>query len=205
MNRLINNIVMITLLSVLGACASINSLTRAKNLKAGTHELYAGIEYSNLLRKMDGGDTDTNTFGVDVAGRYGITDQDEVGVKLANTLAYFGADYKRGLITGDFNVSAGAAVGYLKYTVGSNSFSQIDMGIPVYVDYEASEELVFFASPKFQYSLVSGDNASSFSSLVLSAGARLGQESGVHFEFGYGIPFNKGADGMWQANAGIYF
>lgn len=191
--------------ATLGGCASINSLTRAKTLKAGDKEFYSGVEYSNLLRKMDGGSTDTKTFGVDLAGRYGITDQDEVGGRLVNSLAYAGVDYKRALISGDMNLSTGAVLGYLSYQVGDSKYKQFDLGIPVYIDYQVSNELVLLASPKLVYSVVSGTGADNYGSLVLSAGARFGETQGIHLEFGYGIPFKKALDGMWQANAGIFF
>ncbi len=196
---------MMLMIASLGACASINSLTRAKTLKAGEKEFHVGVEYSNLLRKMDGTDTDSKTFGVDLAARYGATDDDEIGLRLVNSFAYGAADYKRALLKGDTNVSMGALVGYLSYEVGSEKFKQIDLGIPFYIDHDVSSSVTLLASPKFQYSIVSGTGAKNYSSIVLSGGARFGTSSGLHLEFGYGIPFLKGMDGMWQANAGLFF
>jgi hypothetical protein len=204
MKKFVKIINMAVLVGLLGACASINSLTRAKTLPAGQKELYAGVEYSNLLRKTDGTQNDLNTFGVDVAARFGITDQDEVGAKLANTFAYLSGDYKRALIQGQTNVSSGIVLGGLSYSNASNQkFTQVDIAVPLYVDFEVTPEFTLIAAPKLMYSFVSG-TPENFASCVLSAGMRYGKESGLHLEGGYAIPFND-ADGMWQMNAGVFF
>jgi|GEM_PF-1322718 len=193
-----------------GRCASINNLTGAKTQAAGDLELYTGVDYSNLLRKSDGTSTDTKTFGIDFAGRYGLTGDDEIGFKLANSFSYLSGDYKRALIKdGIFYLSSGVGVGYLGYEVtgGTESlkYKQIDMFVPVYMDYYVSPSFGLLFGPKFVYSIVSGEGAENVATAVLSGGFRWGQKAGMHAEFGYGIPFQDGAEGLWQTNVGFFY
>src|SRR5688572_3756315 len=110
---------------LLPACASITSLTTAKTLKEGDLEVTAAAGYSNLKLKIDeddisGGNPDFKVFVVDIAGRYGITDQDELGLRAVN-IGYFMGDYKRSLIASSaFGLSAGAGLGYTSWTLGSS-------------------------------------------------------------------------------------
>ena len=136
MKKIFNIGILSVAVSMLGACASINNLTGAKTLAQGKHEIFVGVDYSNLLKKRDSVTASDTTFGFDIAGRFGITNEDEVGVKLANTLAYIGLDYKRAIIAGGpFRFSTGAGLGYLKYSVGTADFKEIDLFVPAYVDH----------------------------------------------------------------------
>jgi hypothetical protein len=164
----------------IGACASITSMTTAKTLKDGQSEKAVAVGYSNLKLKTDAGDTSTTAPGVDLAWRYGLTDDDEVGVRLAN-LAYLIGDYKRAIIKGsDFGLSLGAGIGGTHYSIGNDSYTIFDLYVPtVYLDWYASDEMTVFMAPKLIYRVSSGSGSQKFAQMALSGGVKWGKESGV--------------------------
>lgn len=201
-----NLFIALALALVLGACSSATNLTGAKTQKAGEFEMYAGGSYSkNLVRNSTDGTT--KTAGFDFAGRYGVTDVDEVGFGYRNA-GQITFDYKRNLMSDSQSaLSVGAGIGYLSVEVGSTSTSYMDFAVPVYYDYKLSGETTLLFSAKYLLSRISSDSASaSANSLGAAAGARFGEDSGLHAEFGFLFPLGQ-EDGTtaWQGSLGFFF
>lgn len=190
----------------LGACSSATNLTGAKTQKAGEYEIYAGGSYSkNLVRNSDTGST--TAAGFDIAGRYGITDVDEVGAGYRNA-GQVTFDYKRNLIDdSQMALSVGAGIGYLNVTVGSVSTTYMDFAIPVYYDYKLSQDTTLLVSGKYLLSRISGDvDSQSASSLGLAGGARFGEDSGIHTEIGFLFPMGQDeGTTAWQGSVGFFW
>ena len=202
--HLTKTIVLTTALSVLGACSSATNLTGAKTQKEGEYELLLGASYSgNLVRNSE---TSTSTLGIDFAGRYGMTNEDEVGLSYRNS-GQTVLDYKRSLIDdSDMALAVGAGIGYLSVTVLEASTTYMDFFVPIYYDYKLDDETTLLASAKYLMSRASGEGFSTTSNnLGLAAGARFGKNSGFHAEFGYLMSFEEGASNAWQTSLGYFW
>ncbi len=211
-SKLFMNLALVGGLAGLGACASITSLTTAKTLKGGTSEWAVAGTYSNLKLNQSEediakGDVATTAPGVDVQWRYGLTDDDEIGLRAANTLTYFIGDYKRALVKGsDFGLSIGAGIGGTQYSIGTVSNTVLDFYVPtVFADFYVSDSMTIFAAPKFMFRMQMGDVSSNMSQLAVSGGMKWGKDSGVILEGGWSKAFVDGAGSGWQVAAGYFF
>ena len=203
-----------TLIGSLGllasACASITSLTTAKTLKAGESQWTVAGTYSNLKLKTDdvvsGSSPSLTTPGIDVAYRRGLTDDDEIGLRLAGTMTYYQGDYKRALLKGGpLELSIGGGLGGTQYSVGTESTTIVDFYLPtVYVDFNVSDNFTIFTAPKFIYRK-STLNGGSGSQMAVSGGIKWGKSAGVIVEGGWTKFFKDGVDSGWQLAAGFFF
>lgn len=199
-------------MALLGSgCASITSLTTAKTLEAGASEWTAAATYSNLklnlnTQDLQSGDTSATAPGIDVAYRYGLTNDDEVGVRLSGTLTYYQADYKRALLReGPFALSLGAGVGGTHYSIGDTSSTIVDFYVPtVYGDYNIADGITLFTAPKYIYRVSSLSGAGG-SQLAVSGGVKWGKTSGVIVEGGWSKFFRDGISSGWQFALGGFF
>jgi hypothetical protein len=191
-------------------CASVTNLHTAKVLEKGAHSHTIAGGVGNV--DLDGGDGElaSKTIAVDYMFRYGLTEKDEVGVKLTNLGAYAMADYKRALIEGEkFYLSAGAALGGTQVTmsVGEEEASTtfIDIYVPVYADYWVTPTMALYASPKYILRTVSGESSDVSHQVGVSGGFRWGQSSGFLAEIGYNKQLGEGDLSYWQAMGGFFF
>jgi hypothetical protein len=145
--------------------------------------------------------------------RYGMTDQDEVGARLANLGTFAVVDYKRSLVnTGVLYFSAGAGLGGTSITYGDTSKTTIiDLYVPLYFDYKINEDLALITSPKYIFRTglnqdVNGQSVTTTSSQVgLSGGVKIGQEKGVILEAAYTKELQDAKTGYWQVMASLFF
>jgi hypothetical protein len=169
-----------------------------------------GLSYGKVGYPKENETTIQGVPGIEVGYRYGVTSKDEVGLR-TNTGANLVGDYKRALVdSGDWLLSVGAGLGYSKVTVtlGSESTSTnyIDMFFPVYVDYNFSEDLAWFVTPKVGFTRVSSSGiSSSAGTFGSSTGIRTGKDSGVIGEVGFVKSFEDGSETLWQILGGYYF
>jgi hypothetical protein len=212
-----NTILQMTLVSLLSACASVTSLTGAKTLKEGDREFAIAAGYSNLKLKISdsdlGGDEPSTTVpNLDAALRYGLTDKDELGIRLVNFGAMTIGDYKRSLYTSEqFAVSVGAGLGYTKFTssfgADSSSTTIVDLIVPAYADYYASKDLTLYTAPRFIFRKIAGDSSDTQTMMGVNLGLKFGQEAGVLFEGGYAFQLgqDESLENGWQVMAGFFF
>ncbi len=195
---------LLALATSLGACSSATNLTGAKTQKEGEYEIYVGGSYSgNLIKNSE---TSTGAMGFDVAGRYGITNDDEVGLAYRNA-GQLTLDYKRALMSdSEKALSIGAGMGYLNVTLLDASTTYMDFFLPVYFDYNVGENKTLLLSAKYLLARASGEGFSASSSNIgFSTGMRFGKDTGFHAEFGYLLSLAEGASNAWQTSLGYYW
>jgi hypothetical protein len=197
----------------LGGCASITSMTTAKTLDQGDSKFIVGLGYSNLKLKVDSPDSSLKVPGADFMYRYGITNKDEIGIRIAN-FSFLIGDYKRSLLATDkFGVSLGAGIGGTSYsssatvsgTSNSSSTTIVDFYVPLYLDFYAAENVTLFTAPKYIYRIASGDDASNSSQFALSGGVKFGQKSGVMLEAAWSKQLSGGDASFWQGMFSFFY
>lgn len=197
---------MLALATMLGACSSATNLTGAKTLKEGSHEIFVGGSYSgNLIRNSDS--DSTTAMGFDVAGRYGVTNDDEVGFAYRNA-GQLVFDYKRALMSdSEMALSIGAGMGYLNVTVLDSSTKYMDFFIPLYFDYKIEKDVTMLLSAKYLLARASSDLGGSVTAnnIGFSGGARFGEDSGFHAEFGYLLSLAENGSNAWQTSLGYFW
>ncbi len=195
-------------------CASITALQTAKTLPKHkfAHTVAGGPSNSKL--KLDSATDGTSFWGVDYLGRFGLTDQDEVSVRVANWATYLEAGYKRSLIgDGPVLLSVGAGLGYTGFTSYSSSSSSgdirvdiVDFSIPLYVDFVLGEMSTIYLVPRYSFRISQNqESTDSFSQVGGSGGFKYGKKIGGILELGYLKPMKKNTDGFYQIMGGMFF
>ena len=196
----------------LANCASVANLQTAETLSQGEISNTIAMGYGEV-------DLDTDSTTEAVAGtatidymlRYGLTDVDELGVRLTNFGAYISTDYKRKLYDdGSIKLAAGLALGGTKVTVTTNageaSTTFFDIAVPLYADYWLDETKALFVSPKYMLSMISGTGTSdTYHRLGGSTGFRWGKTQGMIAEVGYLANLSEDNSDLWQFLVGGFF
>ncbi|MBS1983699.1 MAG: hypothetical protein JST16_05955 [Bdellovibrionales bacterium] len=184
-------------------CASVTNMHSAKTLAEGESSHTLGVTYGNVKLNDDSGSIDATAPAIDYMYRYGLTSQDELGLKIAGTGTYFMGDYKRGLVTsGSVLVSAGLGLGGTQYSVGDVSTKIVDIYVPLYTDFVVSDMFSLIAAPKYVLRFVDSEK---FSQAGGSFGFKWGKESGMIAEVGYLHQFGNVSVNYWQVSSGFFF
>lgn len=213
----LNNLIVFSFILLFASCATVNNLQTAETLEKGEIRQTIAVGYGGIDVDEEDNTDDiaASTFVVDYMIRYGLTENDEFGLRLANFATYLQGDYKRALVKSEnFYLSAGIALGGTQVTIGSGSTeikqTYIDLSFPIYMDYKVSEKSTLFLSPKYMLSFVStsGDtdeDSSSISRVGSSAGYKFGDQSGFIAEVGYLKSLKNNAYDLWQFTGGFFF
>lgn len=166
---------------VVGAsgCASITSMQTAKPLAKDVQQFSYAVSASRI--KTNPKDTVATTVpGVDLMVRRGLTDHDEIGIRVANFGSFFLLDYKRSLArTKPLYISAGVAFGAMAFFEDSAGDSQVfDVYLPVYADLTLRRDVALIFSPKYIFRTKEFHGRQ----IALSGGVRLGERQGFIIE-----------------------
>jgi len=192
---------------MLSACASITSMQSARTLKKEQEAFAVGVGFTNLHLDVGAEErVSTPVIAVDVMGRYGITDDDEIGLRVTNIFSFAVADYKRALVRdGSVIVSAGAGIGGTSYSTSDERFLLIDFYLPLYVDIPLSDDVSLVFAPKY---ILRGrwKETSEFSNqLASSGGIRIGKEQGVMAEAAYASVLEDSSQNYWDWRLSFFF
>jgi hypothetical protein len=160
-------------------CASTTAMQTAKPLGKGVSQFSYALSASSLKR-LETDTVATTIPGVDVMLRFGMTNHDEVGFRLANFGSFFLFDYKRSLArTKPLYVSAGAAFGAMHFFKDTAGNSQVfDIYLPLYVDLTLKRDVALVFSPKYIFRTEEFHGRQ----IALSGGVRLGERQGFLIE-----------------------
>lgn len=210
--RLLAVALVVLLAQILAGCASLTNMTSARTLPANEVEFVFGLGFSDAkLDFDDAGETNVPIPGLDFMLRYGITDLDEVALRIA-TFGFFVADYKRAIISeGSVLMSVGVGLGATRYpefdldTTRDEVVTLIDVYLPLYFDFMLSDKVALLASPKYVFRNTYGPETDAPSLLGLSTGMKFGLQAGVLVEFAYAKEVSGARENIWQLMFSMFF
>ncbi len=202
------------------ACVNSSTLQTAKALDPGKQRiLVGGGYYASPSLDADASETAGEDVALkmpymEIGYRRGLVKQVEVGAKVTIP-GTAGLDAKYELLNdGKFAVAAGAGLGYLKLTSGSEgaetSTTLIDATIPVYASYDLSKYLAVYASPKYVLRYAKStdemmESASGMNHLMGGTlGTKLGNNTGLFMEASYLKSVSSDFD-SFQVNGSFFF
>ena len=202
------------------ACVNSSTLQTAKALDPGKQRIlvgggyYASPSLDADASSASGSDVSLKMPYMELGYRRGLIKKVEVGAKVTIP-GTAGLDAKYELLNdGKFAVAAGAGMGYLKLTSGSDgaetSTTLIDAIIPVYASYDLSKYLAVYASPKYvlRYAKSTDEMMQSSSGMNHLVGGTLGTKvgngTGVFMEASYLKSVSADFD-SFQVNGSIFF
>jgi hypothetical protein len=197
-----------------------STLQTAKALDPGKQRIlvgggyYASPSLDADASETTGEDVSLKMPYMEVGYRRGIVDKVEVGAKVTIP-GTAGLDAKYELLNnGKFAVAAGAGLGYLKITSGTEgaetSSTIIDAIVPAYASYDIAKSLALYASPKYvmRYAKSTDENmmsASGMNHLVGGTlGTKIGNGAGLFMEASYLKSVSSDFD-SFQVNGSVFF
>lgn len=209
-------------LSVVSAAACVNSSTlqTAKALAPGKQRIlvgggyYASPSLDADASESTGEDVSLALPYMEVGYRRGIVEKVEVGAKVTIP-GTAGIDAKYELLNdGKFAVAAGAGMGYLKLTSGTEgmqtSTTLVDAIVPVYASYDLAKAFALYASPKYvlRYAKSVDEMAQTSSGMNHlvggTLGTKLGNNKGLFLEASYLKSVSSDFD-SFQVNGSLFF
>lgn len=202
------------------ACVNSSTLQTAKALDPGKQRIlvgggyYASPSLDADASEATGDDVSLKMPYMEVGYRRGIVNKVEVGAKVTIP-GTAGIDGKYELFNnGKLALAAGAGIGYLKLTSGSEgaetSSTIIDAIVPAYASYDLAKALAVYASPKYvmRYSKSTDEmmqSASGTNHLVGGTlGTKIGNGAGLFMEASYLKSVSSDFD-SFQVNGSIFF
>jgi hypothetical protein len=177
--KLVINTFFVTLVTLSASCANLSSLQTARVIEKGKNEVVLGAGVAKTDVTI--GSTTTALSAPYLQGMYrtGIADSMDLGVKLT-LIGTLSADVKYQLVdAGEFALAAGAGLGFVSLTVGSNKLTIIDLVVPVIASYNFSDSFAFYLSPKALLRSASG-TATLFAG---TGGFKIGESWGLYAEY----------------------
>lgn len=177
-------------------CPNVASLTTARVLQPGTHELtIAPAAYGLSTGLFDKSSTDIGYAGtIDFGYRAGVADIVDIGVRLSN-FGNVNVDVKVGLLDKEsVRLAIDPTLGGVFFGAGDVSAGYMQFDLPVLLDIAPSENFCITVGPRY-------------SMLFFFAGAPGGAESDAEHMVGgtLGLEFAIGNSFAIQPNAGLMF
>jgi hypothetical protein len=205
---------------VTSACVNSSTLQTAKALDPGKGRvLVGGGFYSSPDINAEADEATSSDVSLalpymELGYRRGIIDKLEMGAKVT-VPGTAGIDGKYQLLdAGDFALAAGAGVGYLRLTSGSEDMELkstiIDATVPVYASYDLAKSFALYTSPKYVLRYISSTDSMNGSSsgvdhlLGATVGMRVGSRWGLFLETSY-LKSVSSDFGAFQVNGSIFF
>jgi hypothetical protein len=204
------------------ACVNSSTLQTAKTLDPGKQRIlvgggyYASPSVNADASEATGDDVSLAMPYMEVGYRRGIVDKIDVGAKVTIP-GTAGIDGKYELLRsgdGKAALAAGAGIGYLKISSGSEgsetSTTLIDAIVPVYASYDLLRSLAVYASPKYVMRYAKStdemmESSSGMNHLVGGTlGTKIGNGFGLFMEASYLKSVSTNFD-SFQVNGSIFF
>lgn len=202
------------------ACVNSSTLQTAKTLDPGKQRIlvgggyYASPSVNADASEATGDDVSLAMPYMELGYRRGIVDKVDVGAKVTIP-GTAGIDGKYELYNdGKLAFAAGAGIGYLKLSSGSEgsetSTTLIDAIVPVYASYDIAKPLAIYASPKYVMRYAKSvdsmmESASGMNHLVGGTlGTKIGNGMGLFMEASYLKSVSSDFD-SFQVNGSIFF
>ena len=203
-------------------CVNSSTLQTAKTLDPGKQRIlvgggyYASPSVDADASEATGDDVSLAMPYMELGYRRGIVDKVDVGAKITIP-GTAGLDGKYELMRsadGKLAFAAGAGIGYLKLTSGSEgsetSTTLIDAIVPLYASYDLLRSLAVYASPKYVLRYASStdemmESSSGMNHLVGGTlGTKVGDGFGLFMEASYLKSVSSDFD-SFQVNGSIFF
>ncbi len=187
----------VILLAMIGvstqSCVSNKAFQTARTTSEGEVSFGGGISFPNAEFFSDSQDslgldvTNIGGFGLEIFGRYGITEKLDVGVNVT-LIGTSGLDLKYQFL-GDHeseiagSISVGASI--LRITVDGDSTGGggvFDFSVPAYFSWHPAEKFAIYASPRYTFRRI-GDTSANFIGGL--GGLKLGGENAFFIEYGF--------------------
>lgn len=204
------------------ACVNSSTLQTAKTLDPGKQRIlvgggyYASPSVNADASEATGDDVSLAMPYMELGYRRGLIDKVDVGAKVTIP-GTAGLDAKYELMRsadGKAAIAAGAGLGYLKLTSGSEgsetSTTLIDAIVPVYASYDLLRSLAVYASPKYVLRYAAStdsmmESSSGMNHLVGGTlGTKIGNGFGLFMEASYLKSVSSDFD-AFQVNGSIFF
>lgn len=202
------------------ACVNSSTLQTAKSLDPGSQRVlvgggfYSSPDINADASEASGSEVTLAMPYMELGYRRGIVDKVEVGAKVT-VPGTAGIDGKyQFLDAGKLALAAGAGIGYLKLTSGSEgmetSSSIIDATVPVYASYDLAKAFAVYTAPKYVLRYASSTDSDGMSSSGINhlvgatVGTRLGNRWGLFLETSYLKSVSSEFD-AFQVNGSIFF
>jgi len=202
------------------ACVNSSTLQTAKALDPGKQRIligggyYASPSLDADASETTGEDVNLKMPYMEIGYRRGIVKKLEAGAKVTIP-GTAGLDAKYELYNnGKLALAAGAGLGYLKITSGSEgmetSSTIIDAIVPAYASYDLTKSLAVYASPKYvmRYAKSTDDMMESSSGtnhlMGGTLGTKIGNGFGLFMEASYLKSVSSDFD-SFQVNGSIFF
>ncbi len=202
------------------ACVNSSTLQTAKTLDPGKQRIlvgggyYASPSVNADASEATGEDVSLAMPYMELGYRRGIVDKVDVGAKVTIP-GTAGIDGKYKLYDdGKLAFAAGAGIGYLKLSSGSEgsetSTTLIDAIVPVYASYDFAKSFAVYASPKYVMRYAKSvdemmESASGMNHLVGGTlGTKVGNGFGLFMEASYLKSVSSDFD-SFQVNGSIFF
>jgi hypothetical protein len=187
-------------------CAQLSSFQTGRTLGQGNGEAGAALSASGI---SDAFDVDANAtfFVAEAFGRYGISENFDIGLKLSTGLTGV-VDFKYQFIgdkTAPFAMSVGPGFGF-QGAIAETSLIQLHL--PLHMSYHPNEKSAVYASPRYISQIVTGEGSANY------LGSSLGYENGDKVRFvleGSYFRLLSGREvdglglGLFQIGAGLKF
>lgn len=202
------------------ACVNSSTLQTAKSLDPGSQRVlvgggfYSSPDINADASEASGSEVTLAMPYMELGYRRGIVDKVEVGAKVT-VPGTAGIDGKyQFLDAGKLALAAGAGIGYLKLTSGSEgmetSSSIIDATVPLYASYDLAKAFAVYTAPKYVLRYASSTDSDGMSSSGINhlvgatVGTRLGNRWGLFLETSYLKSVSSEFD-AFQVNGSIFF
>jgi len=207
-------------LSASAACVNSSTLQTAKALDPGKQRIlvgggyYASPSLDADASEASGSDVSLALPYMELGYRRGLVKKVEVGAKVT-VPGTAGLDAKYELHNdGSFAVAAGAGMGYLKLSSGTEemqtSTTLVDAIVPVYASYDFAKAFALYASPKYvlRYAKTVDEMAETTSGvnhlLGGTLGTKVGDGLGLFLEASYLKSVSSDFD-SFQVNGSFFF
>jgi hypothetical protein len=133
----------------LGGCPSVSSLTTARTVKPGKHEVHIAPGIVNIPVAMFGESVISYVPTVDFGYRAGLTDMLDLGVRLSSW-GNIGLNLKIGLLDSEpVRLSLDPGLGGVFLASGDSSVGYLQFDVPLLVDLYFGESFTLTLGPKY--------------------------------------------------------
>jgi len=172
----------------LTGCTNVSCLQTARVLEKDKGRFFAGGGYAAIPEYSDTTSPGLKRFPyLELGGRVGVAPKLDVGAKLT-VIGSISFDGKYQLVdAGNFALAAGFGLGGMPKdndsTASKNKNDILELLLPLYASYDASEYFSVYSSPKYVYrKFVGGEIRESENMLGATVGAKIGKSAGVYIE-----------------------
>lgn len=206
MNRLFSYLLCLIFSLSFSNCAQLSSFQTGRTLGQGNGEMGLALSASGITEAFDL-DGSATFFVAEAFGRYGVSDNFDIGLKLSTGLTGV-VDFKYQFVgdkTTPFAMSVGPGFGF-QGAIAETSLIQLHL--PLHMSYHPNEKSAVYASPRYISQIVTGEGSANY------LGSSLGYENGDRVRFvveGSYFRLLSGREvdglgvGLFQFGAGIKF